>query len=72
MSAIIKNCVGRKKKFEFWLAHIIGIIEVQWVYTNKGMWLAERMSDRLYDVGAAHFSDDESWIEISGSTYMAD
>ena len=40
----------------------------EYIYTTKGMRLAERMKDRLIEVGKAHFPSD--YIEIDAGSYL--
>lgn len=45
---------------------------VEFIYTPKGAKLAERMRDRLIDVGVRHFPNDEFDIEIESNYYQQD
>ena len=43
---------------------------ITFVYTMKGMRLAEKMRDKLWDIGLAHFPEDEFDISIQTHLYI--
>lgn len=42
---------------------------IQWVYTKRGIELAERMKSRLHAIGEAHYPHDDMYVNIDAGSY---